>query len=370
MKLKAAIISLGSESSEWTAKAMRKYFAEVDELDIRKIDINISGRSAEILYDGKQIGEYDCVYAKGSFRYAQLLKTLTSVLRKKCYVPISAEAFNIAHDKLLTHLELQKHNIPMPKTYVSATIPAAKKILERMNYPVMMKFPHGTGGKGVMFADSYASASSLLDALSALRQPFILQEYVETGGVDIRAIVVGTRVVAAMKRKASSMEARANFHAGGTGEAVELDTMTKKIAVNVAKAINAEICAVDMLESAKGPLVIEANISPGLQLVTQTTKIDVADKVAKHLYNRALGLKSKDNELEAAKIMKGIDEEKTTANGKKKIITTLDFRGNLVLLPEMVTRAAEFDEEDNYEITAQPDQVTIKKLKIKKEEEE
>ena len=366
MNLKAAIISLGSESSELTGESMKKYFSQVDELDIRKIEVNISGRAAEILYDGNPIDDYDCVYVKGSFRYAQLLQTLTSLLEKKCYMPISADAFTIAHDKLLTHLELQKHNIPMPKTYVSSTIQAAKNILKRINYPIMMKFPHGTGGKGVMFADSYASASSLLDALATLRQPFIIQEYVETGGTDIRAIVIGNRVAASMKRKASLMEARANFHAGGTGEPVELDTLTKKLAVDVAKAIRSEICAVDILQSARGPLVIEANISPGLQLISLTTKIDVADIIAKYLYERTIELKAKKKEIDAVKIMKGIDEKKAWGE-KRKIITTLDFKGNRIVLPELVTKNAGFEPDDNYEIDIEPDKVSIKKLKIEKE---
>lgn len=257
----------------------------------------------------------------------------------------------------------------MPRTYVSSTVPAAKKILEKMNYPVIMKFPHGTGGKGVMFADSYASASSLLDALSALRQPFIIQEYIETGGTDIRAIVVGNKVVASMERKASLMEARANWHSGGTGEAVELESATKKLAVSVAKAIGAEICAVDMLRSVKGPLVIEANLSPGLQLITSTTKVDVADKIAKHLYEKTIELKSREKDIEATKIMKGIDDKKAW-NSRKKVITTLDFRGNMILLPEMVTKASDFDPEDNYEIIAEPDKVIIKRVKIKKDDEE
>ena len=345
---------------------MKKYFSEVEELDIRKIDINISGRAAEILYEGKPIGEYDCVYVKGSFRYAQLLQTLTSILERKCYMPISADAFTIAHDKLLTHLELQKHNIPMPKTYVSSTVVAAKKILEKMKYPIMMKFPHGTGGKGVMFADSYASASSLLDALSALRQPFIIQEYVETGGTDIRAIVVGNRVVASMRRQASTLEARANFHAGGTGEPVELDSLTKKIAVDVAKAIRAEICAVDILESARGALVIEANISPGLQLISAATKINVADIISKFLYERTLELKSKKSDMEAIQLMKDIDDKKS-AGSARKIITNLSFKGSTVVLPELITRASQLNDEDNYEITAEPGKVEIKKLKINKE---
>jgi len=365
MNLKAALISLGSESSEWTGEAMKKYFAEVDELDIRKIDINISGRTAEILYEGKPIREYDCVYIKGSFRYAQLLQTLTSVLERNCFMPISADAFTTAHDKLLTHLELQKHNIPMPKTYVSSTIEAAKKILEKIKYPVMMKFPHGTGGKGVMFADSYASASSLLDALSALRQPFIIQEYVETGGTDIRAVVVGNKVVASMRRKASPLEARANFHSGGTGEPVELDGTTKKLAVDVAKAIKAEICAVDILESVKGPLVIEANISPGLQLISSTTNINVADIIAKFLYDRTLELRSQKHDLEASKMMKDIEEKK--AGGAKKIITGISFKGSTAIIPEVITRAAHLSDDEDYEFTAEPDRIEIKKLKINKE---
>lgn len=366
MNLRAAILSLGSESSEWTGDAMRKYFAEVDELDIRKIDINISGKSAEILYEGKPIHDYDCVYVKGSFRYAQLLQTLTSILERKCYMPISADAFTIAHDKLLTHLELQKHNIPMPKTYVSATVSAAKKILEKIKFPIMMKFPHGTGGKGVMFADSYASASSLLDALVALRQPFIIQEYVETGGTDLRVIVVGNKVVASMKRQANPLEARANFHSGGTGETVELDPLTKKLAVDVAKAIRAEICAVDILESARGPLVIEANISPGLQLISSTTQVNVADVIAEFLYDRTLEIKSKKHDDAASRMMKDIEDKKTTG-GKRQLITNLNLRGSCILLPELVTKASAFDETGDYEIIAEPDKIEIKKLKINKE---
>lgn len=366
LKLKAAIISLGSESSEWTVNAMKKYFEEVDDIDIRKIEINISGRAAEILYEGKPLKEFDCVYVKGSFRYAQLLQTLTSLLEKKCFMPISADAFTIAHDKLLTHLELQKSNIPMPKTYVSATVGAAKKILEKINFPVMMKFPHGTGGKGVMFADSYASASSLLDALATLRQPFIIQEFIETGGTDIRAIVVGNKVVASMRRKASSMEARANFHSGGTGEPVELDALTKKIAVDVARAIRSEICAVDILESVKGPLIVEANISPGLQLISSTTKIDVADNIAKFLYDRTTEMKLKRHGVEATRMIKNIEHDKNGENAKQ-IITTLNFRGDCVLLPEMITKASKLTLNDDYEITAEPDKITIKKLKINKE---
>lgn len=363
MILKAALISLGSESSKKTAIAMRKYFTEVDELDLKEMDVNISGNEAEVLYKGEPIKKYDCIYAKGSFRYAQLLKTMTALLQDDCYMPISAEAFTIAHDKLLTQLELQKNKIPMPKTYISATVEASKIILEsEINYPIIMKFPHGTGGKGVMVADSYASASSLLDALTALRQPFIIQEYIETRGTDIRAIVVGDCVVASMKRKAGKNEARANLHSGGKGESITLNDATKRLVVKVARAIKADICGVDLLEGVKGPLVIEANVSPGLK-ISDITNIDVADKIAEYLYEKTLAFKSKHKDSKAAKILNSLDE-KRCENGKQRLITNLDFRGTKILLPSLITKASKFDPDDNYEIEAENGKIIIKKLKI------
>jgi ribosomal protein S6--L-glutamate ligase len=195
--MKAAIISLGSTSSKWIAEAMSKYFDEVEDIDIREIEVNLGSKEHKVLYKGEPLGDYDCVYGKSSFRYAGILNAITSLLYKKSYMPIKQEAFSIVHDKLLTHLDLQKHNIPMPVTYLSSTISAARNILKKVNYPIIMKFPQGTQGKGVMVADSYAASSSILDALHSLKQPFIIQEYIETEGTDIRTIVVGERVVAA-----------------------------------------------------------------------------------------------------------------------------------------------------------------------------
>ena len=241
----------------------------------------------EVLHEGKPIKGYDCIYPKGSYKYHTLLESLTASLHKECYIPFSPHSFVLGHDKLLTQIKLQKNNVPMPKAYISSTDEEAKNILEDINYPIIMKFPHGTQGKGVMYAESFAVASSLLDALSTLKQPFLIQEYVETGSTDIRAIVVGEKVVASMKRKADGREKRANFHMGGTGEPVTLDTKTKNLAIKAAKVLGADICAVDMLEGVKSPLVIEVNLSPGLQLITKTTEIDVADKMAHYLFEKA-----------------------------------------------------------------------------------
>ena len=358
--MKAALISLGSISSQWTLEAMRTYFEEVADILLKNIEINIGVKSAEVLYEGKPLPSFDCIYAKGSFRYATVLRALTNASGKESYMPIASESFTLGHDKLLSHLAMQLHRVPMPTTYLSSSIQGAKKILAKVNYPIIMKFPQGTQGKGVMYAESMASASSMLDALTALRQPFLIQEYIETGGVDVRAIVVGDKVVAAMKRKAVVGEKRANIHAGGTGEGYLPDFYTKKIAVETARSIGADICAVDMLEGPKGPVVIEANLSPGLQGITKATGINVADKIARFLFEKAQAFKEKGTKKETHKIMEDLGIE----NMQKKIeeiITHLDFRGERILLPKLATNATQLTDKDEIILKLGKGRITIEK---------
>lgn len=360
--MKAAVVSLGSVSSKWTVEAMQNYFDEVDHINIKYLEINFSGKKAEILYKGKPLGNYECVFVKGSFRYANLLKSLTLLLMGNgTYLPIGDRAFTVAHDKLLTQLELQRNNIPMPTTYMASTVEAARSILQRLNYPIIMKFPQGTQGKGVLFAESFASASSILDALSTLRQPFIIQEYLETDGTDVRAFVVGDKVVASFKRKATVKEKRANMHTGASGQAIELDDETKRMAIRAAKASEAEICGVDILLSHKGPVVIEINISPSLQGITKYSGINVADKIAKFLYENTIQRKSQEHGQNAKKIL---TEEIEQVDKEQSLITTLDFRGSRVLLPEVITKIGKLKDDEDYEFTAKKGEIKIKKFDI------
>jgi ribosomal protein S6--L-glutamate ligase len=358
-KMKAALLSLGSKSSSMTLEAMKKYFDEVDNVNIKDVEVTL-GKEFSILYKGKPLPSYHCIYAKGSFRYAPLLRSITTAWYGTTYMPIKPNTFTIGHDKLLTHLALQYHKIPMPDTYVISSVDAAKKILKDVNYPIILKFPHGTQGKGVMIADTFAAASSMLDAIETLKQPFLIQEYVETDGSDIRAIVVGDKVVAAMKRKAVVGEKRANIHAGGKGEQIVLDANSKKIAVNTAKAIGAEICAVDILESVKGPQVIEANLSPGLQGITSTTKIDVADKIAKYLYDKTKDFTDKDKKTETSKLFTDLSTSKSKG-AEQQIITNLDFRSERILLPKIISKLSEFDEKEDVVIKASKGKISLEK---------
>lgn len=360
--MKAAIISMGSTSSKWTSKAMKKYFDDVDELDIRDIEVNISSKH-NVLCNGKPIGEYDCIFAKGSFRYGMALRAMTEVVKvasPSTYFPYQPESYTIGHDKILTHLRLLQSNIPTPLTYVASSTAAAKKILAKMNYPVIMKLPSGTQGKGVMYADSYASASSMLDTLDALRQPFLIQEYIETGTSDLRVIVVGNKVVAAMKRIGKKEEKRANIHAGGVGEKIVPSDQVKKICVKAACAIGAEICAIDVLDSKiKGPLIIELNVSPGLQGITKATGIDVADKIASFLFERTKELANQTKKIDSRRVM---DDIEMSSRDNACIFTNLAARGSKLVLPEIAQKISKISEDDEVELALQEGKINIKKV--------
>lgn len=346
--MKAAIISTGSISSKMIFEEMEKLFDETDNIDIKKIDVCIAGKDAGVYYEGSKLKEYDCIYARGGHKYASLLRAITSLTNNN-YNPLKDSAYTISHNKLMTHVVLQKAEIKQPLTYLASNSDIARKVLKRVTYPIVIKVPSGTHGKGVMIADSYESASSMLDALSLLKQQFILQEFINTNGTDIRAIVIGDKVVAAMQRKAVRGEARANMHAGGSGEKIILDMQTKKVAVETAKILGADVCAVDILQSAKGPLVLEVNASPGLQGITEATKINVAEKIAQYLYE-----KTKERQEKGGKKV-----VKETLSSKQQIVTGLDFRGNRILLPELATIAAKFGEKKDVLVTAKKGKIIV-----------
>lgn len=366
--MRAALIAGNSKSSQWTYDAMDKYFDEVDHLYIKFIDINFSGKKAEILYKGEPIStHYDCLFIKGSFRYAQLLRAVTALYSAEpdVFLVYDSSAYTIAHDKLLTQLVLQQKNLPMPRTYLSATVEAAKNVLSKINYPIIMKFPQGTQGKGVMFADSFASASSILDALDALNQPFLVQEYIETNSSDVRMFVVGNEVVAAMRRKGKGVDKRANIHAGGVGEAFIPSAEMKRMSIEAAKALGAGVCGVDILEGPMGPMIIEVNISPGLQGITAATKVDVADKIAKYLHTQTLAITENKKAVKTKEMMDELDvtSKESRVNGQdQELIMQLDFRGTRILLPEVVSKVASFKDEDSVQLVLSKDKVEIKKF--------
>ena len=360
--MKLGIISLGGPSSKSILEESKKLFTKAEHLDIRNMKVEISNELI-ITHNGKPIDNYDCVYVRGSYRYALLQRSITRALHTEIYMPLKPDSFTIGHDKFLTLLELSKNKIPLPKTYFAATTESAKQLLEEVNYPIIMKIPSGTQGKGVMFADSISSARSMLDTLEVFNQPYILQEYVETNSTDIRAIVAGNKVVAAMKRKGQKSELRANIHAGATGQPYELDAETEQIAIKSARAIGAEICGVDILDSGGKPQVIEVNLSPGLGGITKYTKKNVALEIAKYLASKTREIRDSKKDNSFNTMMKELELGSKHVN-KNEIIASLDIKSGIIKLPKLVSDISQFVYNNEVLIEAEKDKITIRKHEI------
>jgi len=130
--MKAALISLGSVSSQMISEELKTVFDTVDDLDLREFEVSISGKTGQVLYEGKPLEKYDAIYARGSFRYANLLRAITQMLSKQCYMPLKASTFTTCHDKVQTHIKLQRNKVPQPKTYLASTADAGKKIIKKL----------------------------------------------------------------------------------------------------------------------------------------------------------------------------------------------------------------------------------------------
>lgn len=198
-------------------------------------------------------------------------------------VPVlnASVAIRRARDKLLALQVLAMSGIHVPRTVLARAASQVDLALEIVGGPpVVLKLLQGTQGVGVILAETRAAVSSTLDALWALGQDVLLQEYVvESAGRDVRVLVVGGRIVAAMRRQARNGEWRSNIHRGGAGTRIELDPTYVATAIAAARAIGLDVAGVDLLEGRDGPRVIEVNASPGFEGLERVCGVDVASAI-------------------------------------------------------------------------------------------
>jgi ribosomal protein S6--L-glutamate ligase len=200
-----------------------------------------------------------------------------------------SQAVARSRDKLRSLQLFSRRDIGIPPTAFARRREDLRDAIKRVGgTPVVLKLLEGTQGVGVILAESLSSAESVLDAMHSLKQNILIQAFIrESAGQDIRAIVVGDRVVAAMRRKAAAGEFRSNVHRGGSTAAVELEPAYEATALEAVHALGLAIAGVDLLPSNDGPMVIEVNSSPGLRGIEAATGKDVAgamiDYVLDHL---------------------------------------------------------------------------------------
>ena len=259
---------------------------QVKVLDTLRFGIDLSGKEPDLQFRGKPLSDYDAILPRigNSITYFG-----TAVVRQfeqmDVYTPNTAAGINNSRDKLRATQILSRHNIGMPPTTFvrdrADVIPAIERV---GGAPVVIKLLEGTQGIGVILAPTIKVAEAIIETLQSTRQNVLIQRFVkESKGRDIRALVVGDRVVAAMRRVAQGDEFRSNVHRGGTVERVELDEAYQATAVRSAQIMGLKVAGVDMLEGNQGPQVMEVNSSPGLEGIETATRLDVAGAIIDHI---------------------------------------------------------------------------------------
>ena len=203
----------------------------------------------------------------------------------RVYTPNTSTGIANSRDKLRSTQLFSSHGVGIPGTTFVRDRGDVLPAIERVGgAPVVIKLLEGTQGIGVILAPDKKVAEAVIETLQSTRQNVLIQQFIaESKGRDVRAFVVGDRVVAAMRRTAVGDEFRSNVHRGGTTEAIELSDEVKKVAVNAAQIMGLRVAGVDMLESDHGPLVMEVNSSPGLEGIEGCTGLDIAGVIIDYI---------------------------------------------------------------------------------------
>jgi ribosomal protein S6--L-glutamate ligase len=255
-------------------------------LDTLQFDIHVSRRSAELFYQGEPVGPVDAVIPRiGASITSFGLAVVRQFEMMGVYCLNESQAIARSRDKLRSLQLLSRHDIGLPPTVYTRQAAHIPDCVGKVDGPpVVVKLLQGTQGVGVVLAESTAAASSVIEAFHGLEQEILIQKFIrEASGADIRALVVGGKVVAAMKRQASAGEFRSNMHRGGKAKKIRLAVEYRRTAIAAARVLGLTVAGVDLLESDEGPMVMEVNSSPGLEGIQKTTGVDVAGAVIEHI---------------------------------------------------------------------------------------
>jgi len=258
--------------------------------------MNIASRRPEMFYNGEKLEGFDSVIPRiGASVTFYGLAVLRQFEMMGVYPLNESVAIGRSRDKLRSMQLLARDGIGLPVTTFAHDPKQTDEVLELAGgAPVVIKLLEGTQGIGVVLADTKRSATSVVEAFRGAGVNILLQEFIkEAGGTDIRAIVVGGKVIAAMKRTGAEGDFRSNLHRGGSAALIKLSPEERSTAIRAAKTMGLNVCGVDMLRANHGPVVMEVNSSPGLEGVEKATGLDVAGKIIEYLEKNAVKGKTK-----------------------------------------------------------------------------
>jgi len=290
--MKFAILSANPNlySTKRIVEAGKKKGQEMIIIDHTKCDLVIEKKKPIVIYKDEEIRDLDGVIPRIG---ASVTFFGTAVVRQfemmKIFTATESQALVRSRDKLRSLQILARAGLDLPKTVFSNYSKNVSNVVEKVGgAPLVIKLLEGTQGLGVVLADNKNSAESILEAFNGLQARVIVQEFIkEAKGADIRAFIVDGVVVGAMKRQGKEGEFRSNLHRGGSADIIELTDEEENAALKAAKAMGLGIAGVDMLQSVRGPLILEVNSSPGLEGIETATGKDIASQIIKYVERNA-----------------------------------------------------------------------------------
>ena len=286
MKIRILSANANLYSSKRLVEAAKARKHDVEIINHAKCDIVIEKKNPVIIYKGQKLDHTDAIIPRIG---ASVTFYGTAVVRQfemmHVFTTTESQALVRSRDKLRSLQILSRAGLGLPKTVFTNYSKNVKEIVDHVGgAPVIIKLLEGTQGIGVILVDSRKAAESVIEAFNNLQARVIVQEFIkEAGGADIRAFIVDGQVVGAMKRQGKEGEFRSNLHRGGTASVIKLSDEEETAASKAAKAMGLGIAGVDMLQSSRGPLILEVNSSPGLEGIEQATGKDIANSIIKYI---------------------------------------------------------------------------------------
>ena len=259
--------------------------------------MNITSSRPSIIFNGNPLENFDAVIPRiGASRTFYGTAVVRQFEVMGVFSANESQAISRSRDKLRCMQILAREGIGLPITGFAHATQDIDGLIETVGgAPLVIKLLEGTQGIGVVLAETYQAAKSVIEAFRGLDANILVQEYIkEAGGSDLRCFVVGGKVIAAMKRQGAKGEFRSNLHRGGNAEKITLSVEERTTAIKAAKAMGLNVAGVDLLRSNHGPVVMEVNSSPGLEGIEKATKIDVAGKIIEYVAQNAVHTHVKD----------------------------------------------------------------------------
>jgi ribosomal protein S6--L-glutamate ligase len=262
----------------------------IDVINTLHVHMNITSSKPLLRHGGKTLPVYDAIIPRIGASVTHYGLAVLRQFEMQGVFPLNESvAIGRSRDKLRALQLLAREGIGLPITAFAHGPRKAEDVIKEVGgTPCVIKLLEGTQGMGVILAETQASARSIIEAFSAANINILVQEYIkEAGGTDVRALVIGGEVIAAMKRTGKIGDFRSNLHRGGQAEPVELSVEEKRTAVRSAEILGLNVCGVDMLRAKRGPVVIEVNSSPGIEGIETATGADIAGAMIRFLERRA-----------------------------------------------------------------------------------